>query len=115
MPFKYKPNASSVKPPPIDESGNAFGGDIVSTTDTNAASPISAGYFRIEKGKPLVFEYEFDEAKLFLEGECVVEDETGQKVTARSGDVFLFTKGSKISFSTSSYALAFYCDQRAKL
>lgn len=28
MPFKYKPSASSVKPPPIDESGNAFGGGM---------------------------------------------------------------------------------------
>ncbi|KAM5356648.1 hypothetical protein ACJ41O_003294 [Fusarium nematophilum] len=98
----------------MDESGNVFG-DVVSTSDTGSKSPISAGFFRIEKGKPCVFTYEFDETKYFTEGECVVEDETGKKVMARAGDVMLFTKGSTISFSTETYALAFFCDQRAKL
>ncbi|KAK7423259.1 hypothetical protein QQZ08_009155 [Neonectria magnoliae] len=105
----------AVKPPPMGESINAFGGDVISTSDTGAKAPISAGFFRIEKGKPLAFTYEFDEAKFFAEGECVVEDETGQKVTARAGDVMLFTKGSTISFTSETYALAFFCDQRAKL
>lgn len=89
--------------------------DIVSTSDSGAAAPISAGFFRIEKGKPCTFVYDFDEAKHFIEGECRVEDETGKIVTARAGDVMLFTRGSTISFSTETYALAFYCDQRAKL
>ncbi|KAH7007303.1 hypothetical protein EDB80DRAFT_842573 [Ilyonectria destructans] len=107
MPFVFKLQAGAAKPPPMDDSGNAFGG--------GAKTPISAGFFRIEKGKPCVFMYEFDEAKFFAEGECVVEDETGRKVTVRAGDVMLFVKGSTISFSTETYALAFYCDQRAKL
>ncbi|KAH8666113.1 ethanolamine utilization protein [Ilyonectria robusta] len=115
MPFVFKRRARAAKLPPIDDSGNAFGSDVVSTSDTGAKTPISAGFFRIEKGKPCVFTYEFDEAKFFAEGECVVEDETGRKVTARAGDVMLFVKGSTISFSTETYALAFYCDQRAKL
>lgn len=89
--------------------------DVVSTSDSGATAPISAGFFRIEKGRPCVFRYEFDEAKHFIEGQCVVQDETGARVTARPGDVMLFTKGSTISYSTDGYALAFFCDQRAKL
>ncbi|KAI8716372.1 hypothetical protein NCS52_00930600 [Fusarium sp. LHS14.1] len=115
MPFVYKPQAAAIKPPQMDESGNAFGGDVVSTSDSGSTTPISAGFFRIEKGKPCVFTYEFDEAKHFIEGQCEVQDETGATVTARPGDVMLFTKGSTISFSTETYALAFFCDQRAKL
>ncbi len=87
---------------------------MASTSDTQAATPISAGFFRIEKGTPLVYEYPFDEAKFFVQGECVVEDETGQKAVAKPGDVMLIPKGSKITFSTEGYALAFYCDLRAK-
>lgn len=57
--------------------------DVVSTSDSGATAPISAGFFRIEKGRPCVFRYEFDEAKHFIEGQCVVQDETGARVTAR--------------------------------
>jgi hypothetical protein len=46
--------------------------------------------------------------KIILEGEFEISDETGQKVTAKPGDVFYFPKGSKITFSTPSYGLAFY-------
>ncbi|KAM0554748.1 hypothetical protein ACHAPJ_006820 [Fusarium lateritium] len=116
MPFIYKPQAATIKPPVIEGfADNVFGGDVVSTSDTGAKVPISAGFFRIEKGEPCVFTYEFDEAKHFFEGECEVQDENGAKVTARPGDVMLFAKGSTITFATETYALAFFCDQRAKL
>ncbi|KAH0432525.1 ethanolamine utilization protein [Colletotrichum camelliae] len=115
MPFTHKPRAASKKQPAMDGSTNAFGGDVVSTSGVGSSSPISAGFFRIEKGEPCVFKYEFDEAKYFTEGQCQVEDETGAKVIAKAGDVMLFTKGSTISFSTDTYALTFFCDQRAKL
>lgn len=46
--------------------------------------------------------------KIILEGEFEISDETGQKVTAKPGDVFFFPKGAKITFSTISYGLAFY-------
>jgi ethanolamine utilization protein EutQ (cupin superfamily) len=46
--------------------------------------------------------------KIILEGEFEISDETGQKVTAKPGDVFYFPKGSKITFTTPSYGLAFY-------
>ncbi|KAF4447652.1 ethanolamine utilization protein (EutQ) [Fusarium austroafricanum] len=116
MPFTYKRRAAATKPAQIEGLGNnVFGSDVVSTSDTGTKVPISAGFFRIDKGEPCVFQYEFDEAKHFIEGECEVQDETGAKITARPGDVMLFTKGSTITFSTETYALAFFCDQRAKL
>lgn len=46
--------------------------------------------------------------KIVLEGEFEISDETGQKVTAKPGDVFYFPKGAKITFTTPSYGLAFY-------
>lgn len=46
--------------------------------------------------------------KIILEGEYEISDETGQKVTAKPGDVFYFPKGAKITFTTPSYGLAFY-------
>lgn len=76
--------------------------------ERNPEKPISAGFYRLEKGTPLVYEYTYDEMKIILEGEFEISDETGQKVTATPGDVFHFPKGAKITFSTPSYGLAFY-------
>ncbi len=52
--------------------------------------------------------------KIILEGEYEISDETGQKVRALPGDVFHFPKGSKITFSTPSYGLAFFVSERQK-
>jgi hypothetical protein len=37
------------------------------------------------------------------------KDETGTEVKGEKGDVFLFSKGSRIIFRTDGYALAFFC------
>jgi ethanolamine utilization protein EutQ (cupin superfamily) len=74
----------------------------------NPDKPISAGFYRLEKGFPLVYEYTYDEMKIILEGQFEIADETGQKVTALPGDVFYFPKGAKITFTTQTYGLAFY-------
>lgn len=82
---------------------------IISHSDKNdSEKPISCGLYRLEKGTPLVYEYTYHEMKIILEGEFEISDETGQKVTAKPGDVFYFPKGSKITFTTPSYGLAFY-------
>ena len=52
--------------------------------------------------------------KIILEGSFDISDETGKKVHATKGDVFYFNKGSKITFSTDDYGLAFYTGQRKK-
>lgn len=69
---------------------------------------MSAGFYRLEKGTPLVYTYTYDEMKIILEGEFEISDETGQKVSARPGDVFFFPKGVTITFKTDSYGLAFF-------
>ena len=74
----------------------------------NAENPISCGFYRLEKGTPLVYTYTYDEMKIILEGQFEISDETGQKVTASPGDVFYFPKGVTITFSTSDYGLAFF-------
>lgn len=81
---------------------------LLHSEKNNAEKPISCGLYRLEKGTPLVYEYTYDEMKIILEGEYEISDETGQKVTAKPGDVFYFPKGSKITFTTPSYGLAFY-------
>ncbi|PLB49269.1 hypothetical protein P170DRAFT_358413 [Aspergillus steynii IBT 23096] len=110
----YHPKAQSTFKPPLIANENAFLGDIDSSDQNNPEKPISAGFYRLEKGTPLVYEYTYDEMKIILEGEFEISDETGQKVTATPGDVFHFPKGAKITFTTPSYGLAFYTGQRAK-
>ncbi|KAK3369849.1 RmlC-like cupin domain-containing protein [Podospora didyma] len=113
MPLTHKPAAQSGTLPLLfPNTPNAFLGDSVGTT---SAAPIAAGFFRMEKGEPLVYEYTYDEAKLIVEGEVTITDETGESVVGRPGDVFLFPKGTTITFEAKDYALAFYVGQRPQL
>ncbi|EAU32550.1 conserved hypothetical protein [Aspergillus terreus NIH2624] len=114
IPFTYHAKAQSTFKPPLIANENAFLGDIESSDKRNPDKPMSAGFYRLEKGTPLVYEYTYDEMKIILEGEFEIADETGQKVTAKPGDVFYFPKGAKITFTTPSYGLAFYTGQRAQ-
>lgn len=75
-----------------------------------------SGYFELRHtDEPLYYEYEYDEMKVVLEGEFLLENkETGQKTVAKAKDAIFFPpKGSKIYFSTPpDYALAFYTGLR---
>jgi ethanolamine utilization protein EutQ (cupin superfamily) len=75
-------------------------------------APITAGFYRLEAGTPLVYEYTYHEMKIIVDGVFEISDETGQKVTGRKGDVFYFPKGSKITFSTESFGVGFFVGQR---
>lgn len=108
-PFVYHAQAQSIFKPPLIANENAFLGDLASrsvfplislprvprsiivpytrinqyNSDQNAPEkPISCGFFRLEKGTPLVYEYTYDEMKIILEGEVTISDETGQSVQA---------------------------------
>ncbi|MEU4314528.1 ethanolamine utilization protein [Nocardia sp. NPDC024068] len=88
-----------------------FIGDVYINPDD---SVMCSGYFELRHtDAPLYYEYEYDEMKVVLEGEFLLENkETGQSLTARAHDAIFFPKGSKIYFSTPGYALAFYAGHR---
>lgn len=69
---------------------------------------------RESPGTPLVYTYHYHEMKIILDGHFYISDETGQKVKATKGDVFYFPAGSKITFRTDDFGLAFYTGQRKK-
>ncbi|KAJ9500291.1 hypothetical protein LTR99_001494 [Exophiala xenobiotica] len=110
--FQHFANAQKEFKPPLIANENAFLGDVVTSEKNDPEKPISAGFYRLEKGTPLVYTYTYDEMKIIVEGEFDITDETGQSVHATPGDVFYFPKGSKITFTTDSYGLGFYCGQR---
>ena len=93
------------------EGVNAFLSDVVSSNDPDA--PISCGLFRMEAGEPLVYTYTYDEAKVILDGEMTIAEEGGETFTAGPGDVVYFDEGAKITFTSDSSGLGFYCGQRA--
>lgn len=76
--FKHFAKAQKEFKPPLIANENAYLGDIVSSTDSE--KPISAGFYRLEKGTPLVYTYHYDEMKIIVEGEFDIKDETGQSV-----------------------------------
>lgn len=101
--------------PKMDEADypgtEGFIGDVY---ENPSGSAMCSGFFELRHSDaPLYYEYEYDEMKVVLEGEFLLENkETGQVTTARAKDAIFFPKGSKIYFSTPSYALAFYAGHR---
>jgi ethanolamine utilization protein EutQ (cupin superfamily) len=81
---------------------------------TDDKSPISAGFYRLEPGTPLVYDYTYHEMKIIVSGSFDISDEAGNKAHGVAGDVFYFPKGSKITFTTEEGGLAFYTGQRKK-
>ncbi|KAF2721214.1 hypothetical protein K431DRAFT_74399 [Polychaeton citri CBS 116435] len=110
--LNYFAQAQKEFKPPLIANENAFLGDVISSDKIDTTSPISCGFYRLEKGTPLVYEYTYHEMKIILEGSFDISDETGQKVHATKGDVFYFPKGAKITFTTEDYGLAFYTGAR---
>lgn len=78
------------------------------SNSSDSSKPISAGFYRLEPGTPLVYDYTYHEMKIIVSGSFDISDETGKKVHAVAGDVFYFPKGSKITFTTEEGGLAFY-------
>ena len=88
---------------------NAYFEDVVGSG--SKSSPMSCGFFKIEKGNPLVYTYDYDDSKLILDGHIYFSDGT-QKVKGQPGDVLFFPKGSTITFSTDKTGTAWACGQR---
>ena len=110
--FKHFAGAQTSFKPPLIANDNAFLGDVASSEQLDPVAPISSGFYRLEKGTPLVYEYTYHEMKIIVDGEFDIEDQTGQKVHAVKGDVFYFPKGSKITFTTDTFGLGFFVGQR---
>lgn len=110
--FTHISQAQTKFQPPLIAHTNHFLGDVASSQENDAVAPISAGFYRLEAGKPLVYEYTYHEMKIVVDGEIHVTDGTGQTVHATKGDVFYFPKGSVITFSTPNFGLGFFCGQR---
>lgn len=91
---------------------NAWLQDAVSTDE--AENPITCGFFRIEKSdEPLVYDYDYNETKIILDGVITVNDGT-KTVDAQKGDVLLLPEGAHITFTTESAGLAYVCGARVR-
>lgn len=73
------------------------------------------GLLRIDPHRrSLDYLYEYDEMKVVLEGEFVLENlDTGQVSVAKAKDAIFFPKGSRIRFTTPDRALAYYVGHRS--
>lgn len=71
--FAHYASAQSTFSPPLIANGNAFLGDVFSSDSTSPNTPISAGFYRLDPGPELVYEYTYDEMKIVLEGDFEIE------------------------------------------
>ena len=70
--------------------------------------PITSGLFKLKAGQSLKYTYTYHEMKFIVDGSFTIEDETGQKVSAKPGDLFYFPKGTAVTFTTSDFGLGFF-------
>jgi ethanolamine utilization protein EutQ len=112
LPFRVTSNAFENLPAMNVGSTLGFIGDTFSNPN---GSEMCCGYFELQHtDEPLLYVYEYDEMKVVLEGELLLENrETGQNHVAKAKDVIFFPKGSRIHFSTPDRALAFYTGHRS--
>lgn len=89
-------------------------GFIADTYVNPEGSEMCSGFFELfHTDEPMLYQYTYDEMKVVLEGEFLLENrETGQTMIAKAKDAIFFPKGSNIYFSTPDRALAFYCGHR---
>ena len=113
MAFKYYEQIKSQELPSMEiDNVQAFLKDFSVSEDS--VKPITSGLFRLKAGESLKYTYTYHEMKFIVDGTFIIEDETGQKVTAKSGDLFYFPKGTAITFSTPNFGLGFFCGQRGE-
>ena len=111
--MKYIPKITHKILTPMEEEGVAAFLDDFAVSD-DPETPITAGLFRLERGKKLTYTYTYNEMKIILEGEFNITDASGLEVIATPGDLLYFPKGSTITFSTPDYGLGFFCGQRGE-
>ena len=113
MAFKHYKQIKTQELPSMNiDNVPAFLKDFAISSDSE--KPITSGLFRLKAGQSLKYTYTYHEMKFIVDGTFVIEDETGQKVTAKPGDLFYFPKGTSITFSTPGFGLGFFCGQRGE-
>ena len=113
MAFKHYKQIKTQELPSMNiDNVQAFLKDFAISDDSE--KPITNGLFRLKARQSLKYAYTYHEMKFIVEGSFIIEDETGQKVTAKSGDLFYFPKGTSITFSTPNFGLGFFCGQRGE-
>ena len=113
MPFKHYKQIKTQELPSMNiENVPALPKEFAISDDLE--KPITSGLFRLKAGQSLKYTYIYHEMKLIVDGSFIIEDETGQKVTAKPGDLFYFPKGTSITFSTPDFGLGFFCGQRGE-
>ena len=66
---------------------------------------MTAGLFRICRGRAMPYPYDFDEFKIVLEGEITVADGDGKTYKLKAGDLVRFSAGVKVEFWSRSSGL----------
>jgi ethanolamine utilization protein EutQ len=112
-PFRVTPDGWQNLPRMEEHPGSD--GYIADVYENPEGSAMCSGFFELRHGdEPLLYVYEYDEMKVVLEGEFLLENkDTGQTLVARAKDAIFFPKGSRIYFSTPDRALAFYTGHRS--
>ena len=88
--------------------GDKQAGEVHWLTQANSSGqPTYSGFWRCE---PMTFDYEFPGDEIFqvIEGDLLVEMESGESVSLQTGDVVSFNKGIKSTWTIKSSFKKFF-------
>jgi len=97
MAFKHYKQIKTQELPSMNiDNVPAFLKDFAISDDSE--KPITSGLFRLKAGQSLKYTYTYHEMKFIVDGSFIIEDETGQKVTASLEIFFIFQKVLQLLF-----------------
>jgi len=102
--------AADLPPMRGSKGSKSFMKDIA--VDETPGQAVTAGLYRLDPGPALQYTYTYDEWKYVVYGKFDLTDGTGQKVTARAGDLMYFPMGTAVNFAVTESTLGFYIGQR---
>ncbi|KAI5360153.1 putative (S)-ureidoglycine aminohydrolase, cupin domain, acetate kinase EutQ, rmlC-like jelly roll [Septoria linicola] len=110
--LQHFPQAHQATLHQYNEHQNIQIGDTASSVHEDPQSPITSGFFTLQKGCKATTTFGFSEYKYVLSGTFIVSDQSGQRFVGKPGDVIYIPKGSTVTFETEEGGKTFFVAQR---
>jgi uncharacterized cupin superfamily protein len=106
--LKHYPSAKKASLHPYTPQKDIHIGDTSSSISTDPNTPITSGFFTLDKGCKATTTFAFSEYKYVLEGTFIVTDQEKNRFVGKPGDVIFIPRGSTITFETENGGKTFF-------
>lgn len=112
--LRHYPSANKASLHPYTPQNDIQIGDISSSVSIDHDTPITSGFFTLEKGCKATTTFAFSEYKYVLEGTFIVTDQERNRFVGKAGDVIFIPRGSTITFETENGGRTFFVSSSSR-